>query len=93
MVNIINSKGIHVGVVTGTAILDLEGQKLYELKGINIYRLSGELVGHLNDLNSALHGATLIARWTTGAPNLRRSSLKRSPPGRRRGNERGCQRR
>jgi hypothetical protein len=47
-VNIINSHGLHVGVVTGTAIFDLEGQKLYELKGSNIYRLSGELVGHLN---------------------------------------------
>ena len=46
--NIINSQGLHVGVVTGTAIFDLEGQKLYELKGSNIYRLSGELVGHLN---------------------------------------------
>jgi sporulation protein YlmC with PRC-barrel domain len=53
MMNIINSKGIHVGVVTGTAILDLEGQKLYELKGINIYRLSGELVGHLNDASGS----------------------------------------
>jgi hypothetical protein len=46
-VNIINSKGIHVGVVRGAAIFDLGGQKLYNLKGINIYRLSGELVGHL----------------------------------------------
>jgi hypothetical protein len=48
IVNIINSQGLRVGVVTGTAIFDLEGQKLYELKGSNIYRLSGELVGHLN---------------------------------------------
>jgi hypothetical protein len=47
--NIINSKGMHVGVVIGAAIFDLSGRKLYDLKGINIYRLSGELVGHLPD--------------------------------------------
>ncbi len=47
--NIINSKGLHVGMVTGAAIFDLNGQKIYELKGINIDRLSGELVGHLNN--------------------------------------------
>ena len=47
--HVINSKGIHVGNVIDSAIFDLGGQKLYELKGINIYRLSGELVGHLND--------------------------------------------
>jgi hypothetical protein len=46
-VNIFNSKGIHVGVVSGASIFDLGGQKLYRLRGINIYRLSGELVGHL----------------------------------------------
>ncbi len=46
--NIFNSKGIHVGVVTGAAIFDLKGAKLYDLKGVNIYRTSGELVGHLN---------------------------------------------
>ena len=45
--NIINSNGIHVGVVRGAAIFDLRGQKLYALKGVNIYRLTGELVGHL----------------------------------------------
>jgi hypothetical protein len=33
--NIFNSNGTHV-------------QELYHLKGINIYRLSGELIGHLN---------------------------------------------
>jgi hypothetical protein len=47
IVNIINSRGIHVGEVRGGAIFDLGGRKLYALKGINIYRLSGELVGHL----------------------------------------------
>jgi hypothetical protein len=45
--NIINSQGIHVAQVKGTAIFDLGGQKLYHLKGVNIYRPSGELVGHL----------------------------------------------
>ena len=47
--NIINSEGMHVGVVIGAEIFDLSGHKLYDLKGANIYRLSGELVGHLND--------------------------------------------
>jgi hypothetical protein len=46
--NIFNTKGRHVGSVIGTAIFDPAGKKLYDLKGINIYRLSGELVGHLN---------------------------------------------
>jgi hypothetical protein len=30
-VNIINSKGIHVGSVISSAVFDLRGQKLYEL--------------------------------------------------------------
>jgi len=47
IVNIINSKGVHIGVVRGAAVFDLSGHKLYVLKGINVYRLSGELVGHL----------------------------------------------
>jgi hypothetical protein len=51
--NIINSKGIHVGVVIGKEIFDLGGHKLYDLKGANIYRLSGELVGHLNDASGS----------------------------------------
>ena len=46
--NILNSRGVHVGVVNGPAIFDLTGKKLYDLKGANIYRLSGELVRHLN---------------------------------------------
>jgi hypothetical protein len=33
----------------GPGIFDLSGRKLYVLKGSNIYRLSGELVGHLSD--------------------------------------------
>ena len=47
--NIFNSEGIHVAVVLGPDIFDLTGKKLYTLKGVNIYRPSGELVGHLND--------------------------------------------
>jgi sporulation protein YlmC with PRC-barrel domain len=46
---IINSKGVHVGVVTGDAVFGLNGQKLYDLKGSNIYKLNGDLVGHLPD--------------------------------------------
>ena len=45
--NIFNSKGVHVGVVTGDAVFGLKGQKLYDLKGANIYKLNGDLVGHL----------------------------------------------
>ena len=37
--NIFNSKGVHVGVVTGDAVFGLKGQKLYDLKGSNIYKL------------------------------------------------------
>ncbi len=42
--NIFNSKGVHVGVVTGDAVFGLKG-----LKGSNIYKLNGDLVGHLLD--------------------------------------------
>jgi coproporphyrinogen III oxidase len=34
--NIFNSKGVHVGVVSGDAVFGLRGQKLYDLKGSNI---------------------------------------------------------
>jgi hypothetical protein len=51
--NIFNSKGIQVGVVTGDAVLGLHGQKLYDLKGSNIYKLNGDLVGHLSDARGA----------------------------------------
>jgi len=47
--NIFDSKGVHVGVVTGDAIFGLKGQKLYDLKGSNIYKLNGDLVGHFSD--------------------------------------------
>ena len=45
--NILNSKGVHVGVIVGDEIFGLKGQKLYDLKGSNIYKLNGDLVGHL----------------------------------------------
>jgi hypothetical protein len=51
--NIFNSKGTLVGVVVGPAIFDLSGNKLYDLKRTNIYRPSGELVGHLNDASGS----------------------------------------
>jgi hypothetical protein len=33
-------------------IFDLTGKKLYTLKGVNIYRPSGELVGHVSVMTS-----------------------------------------
>jgi hypothetical protein len=47
--NIFNSKGVHVGVVRGDAVFGPKGQKLYDLEGSNIYKLNGDLVGHLSD--------------------------------------------
>ena len=41
--NIFNSKGVHVGVVTGDAVFGLKGQRRYDLKGSNIYKLNGDL--------------------------------------------------
>jgi hypothetical protein len=51
--NIFNSKGVHVAVVIGPAIFDHKGQKLYDLRGVNIYKLNGDLVGHLADAKAA----------------------------------------
>jgi proteasome assembly chaperone (PAC2) family protein len=50
---VINSKGTSVGKIIGSAIFDMQGNKLYVLRGVNIYKLSGELVGHLSDAHSA----------------------------------------
>jgi hypothetical protein len=50
--NKFNSEGMHAAVVRGTSIFDLSGKKLYDLRGVNIYRTSGELVGHLSSLGS-----------------------------------------
>ncbi len=51
--NILNSKGVHVGVVVGDEVFGLKGQKLYDLKGSNIYKLNGDLVGHLPNAHGA----------------------------------------
>ena len=50
--NIINSKGTSVGMIVGSAIFDLRGHKLHVLRGVNIYKPSGELVRHLSDAHS-----------------------------------------
>jgi hypothetical protein len=51
--NILNSKGVHVGMVVGDEVFGLKGQKLYDLKGSNIYKLNGDLVGHLSNARGA----------------------------------------
>jgi hypothetical protein len=51
--NILNSKGVHVGIVARNEIFGLKGQKLYNLKGSNIYKLNGDLVGLLGVLMTA----------------------------------------
>ena len=50
--NVVNSKATSVRKIVGSAIFDLRGHKLYALGGVNIYKLSGELVGHLNDAHN-----------------------------------------
>ena len=52
--SIFNSRGIHVAIVRGTAIFDLKENKLCDLRGINIHKLSGELVGHLANAQGAV---------------------------------------
>ena len=44
---IFNSVGTYVAVIRGDSVHDLAGRKLYTLKGTRIYRVSGELIGHL----------------------------------------------
>ena len=56
--NILNSKGVHVGVVVGDEVFGLKGQKLYDLKGSNIYKLNGDLVGHSRGAEKRLDKAT-----------------------------------
>jgi hypothetical protein len=34
-------------------VFSLRGQKLYDLRGVNIYKLNGDLVGHLPDASGA----------------------------------------
>jgi hypothetical protein len=38
---------------TGLVFSVLRGEKLYDLRGINLYKLSGELVGHLESTNAS----------------------------------------
>ena len=52
--NIFNSKGVYVAKLVGSEIFDLSGRKLYDLRGVNIYRPSGELVGHLSDAKGSM---------------------------------------
>ena len=51
--NILNSKGVHVTLVSGREVFNLKDQKLYDLRGVNIYKLNGDLVGHLSDASGA----------------------------------------
>jgi hypothetical protein len=51
--SVVNSNGVHVGVVMGDEVFGLKGQKLYDLKGSKIYKLNGDLVGHLSDARGA----------------------------------------
>jgi hypothetical protein len=53
MGSIFKSKGVHVAVVHGSEVFDLAPRKLYDLKGVNLYRPSGELVGHLNNVSAS----------------------------------------
>ena len=50
---IFNSRGVLVAIILGPVIFDLKGKKLYDLRGINIYRPSGELIGHLANAEGA----------------------------------------
>jgi hypothetical protein len=45
---IFNSEGQFIALIRANAIYDPSGYKLYDLKGQNIYKITGELVGHLN---------------------------------------------
>ena len=52
--NIFNSKGVHVASLVGPEIFNLSGKKLYDLRGVNIHRPSGELVGHLSHAKGSM---------------------------------------
>ena len=51
--NIFNSQGVRVAIVSGSSIFSPTGEKLYNLRGTNICRLSGELVGHLANVGTS----------------------------------------
>jgi hypothetical protein len=50
---IFNSQGVHVAIVRGQNILSLSGEKLFDLRGVKIYKTTGELVGHLANASAA----------------------------------------
>jgi hypothetical protein len=51
---IFNSLGLHVGVIRGgNDVYNVKNELMYRVKGMNIYRLTGELVGHFTDGRSA----------------------------------------
>ena len=50
---IFNSQGVLVGMVVDREVFNFKGKKLYDLKGVNLYRLSGDLVGHLANAQGA----------------------------------------
>ena len=50
---IFNSDGVLVGMVIGQEVFNLKRRKLYDLKGVNLYRPSGDLVGHLANAQGA----------------------------------------
>jgi hypothetical protein len=51
--NIFNSQGVKVAIVSGPSIFSPAGKKLYDLRGINIYKLSGDLVRHLSSMTAS----------------------------------------
>jgi hypothetical protein len=50
---IFNSQGVLVSMVIDREVFNFKGRKLYDLKGVNLYRLSGDLVGHLASVQGA----------------------------------------
>ena len=50
--NVFNSDGRRVAIVRENSIIDLTGKEIYKRKGNKIYKLTGELVGHLNAAGS-----------------------------------------
>ena len=46
--NIYSSSGKYIADIRSNQIFDLAGHELYVLRGKNIYRPSGELIGHLS---------------------------------------------
>jgi hypothetical protein len=50
---IFSSQGVLVGMIIDREVFNFKGKKLYDLKGVNLYRLSGDLVGHLASAQGA----------------------------------------